>query len=93
MSKNKTLNEAEAMRAAVRALHDTFGVEPVFTREGGSVPVVGMIQQSLGMDTIMLGFRLPDDGIHGPNEKQHVPTLFRGVETYVRFLEGLAAGF
>lgn len=75
-----------AMRAAVAALRDTFGAEPVFRREGGSVPIVGFLQQKLGVDSIMLGFALPDDGIHGPNEKQHLPTLFRGIEAYVRFL-------
>lgn len=75
-----------AMQAAVNALQDTFQVEPVFKREGGSVPVVAWMQQILGVDTIMLGFRLPDDNIHGPNEKQHLPTLFKGVETYIRFM-------
>lgn len=75
-----------AMKAAVAALKESFGVEPVFRREGGSVPVVAHMQQELGLDSIMLGFGLPDDNIHGPNEKQHLPTLFKGIETYVRFL-------
>ena len=78
-----------AMRAAVAALRDTFNAEPIFTREGGSVPVVSLMQQVLGLDSIMLGFRLPDDGIHGPNEKQHIPTLLKGVEAYIRFMTGL----
>ncbi len=82
--------DSRFMRAACRAMHEAFGAEPFFKREGGSVPVVGMMQQKLGMDTIMLGFRLPDDNMHGPNEKQHVPTLYRGVETYIRFLEHVA---
>lgn len=77
------------MQAAVKALRESFGAEPVFKREGGSVPIVGILQQKLGADSVMLGFALPDDGIHGPNEKQHLPTLYRGVETYVRFLAGL----
>jgi acetylornithine deacetylase/succinyl-diaminopimelate desuccinylase-like protein len=83
--------DSPAMRAAVKALRDTFGVEPIFKREGGSVPVVGLMQQQLGLDSIMLGFGLPDDNIHGPNEKQHLPTFFKGVETYIRFILGLAA--
>lgn len=78
------------MRAAVQALTETFGVEPFFKREGGTVPIVGMMQKNLGIDSIMLGFALPDDGIHGPNEKQHLPTLFKGVDTYIRFLNTLA---
>ncbi len=78
-----------AMQAAVSALRDTFGVEPIFKREGGSVPVVGMMQQQLGVDSIILGFGLPDDGIHGPNEKQHLPTWSKGIEAYIRFLAAL----
>lgn len=74
------------MRAACAALQEVFGVEPIFTREGGSVPVVAMMQQMLGVDSIMLGFALPSDGIHGPNEKQYLPNTWRGVETYIRFL-------
>jgi acetylornithine deacetylase/succinyl-diaminopimelate desuccinylase-like protein len=83
--------DSTAMRAAVDALRETFGAEPFFKREGGSVPVVGLMQDILGVDSVMLGFRLPDDNIHGPNEKQHLPTLFKGVEVYIRFLTGLAA--
>lgn len=77
------------MKVAQEALTQVFGKEPLFKREGGSVPVVGMIQRKLGVDSVMLGFALPDDGIHGPNEKQHLPTLFKGMETYIRLLEKL----
>lgn len=77
------------MQAAVEALTEVFGTKPIFKREGGSVPVVGILQQQLGVDSVMLGFALPDDGIHGPNEKQHLPTLFKGIETHVRFLAAL----
>ncbi|MBI4556887.1 MAG: dipeptidase [Candidatus Hydrogenedentes bacterium] len=81
--------DSPAMRAAASALKEVFGVEPIFKREGGSVPVVGLLQQKLGVDSIMLGFALPDDGIHGPNEKQHLPSFYRGIETYIRFLTAL----
>jgi len=74
------------MRAACDALEHTFGAQPIFKREGGSVPVVGIMQQQLGLDSIMLGFCLPDSGLHGPNEKQHLPTLFKGIEAYIRFM-------
>jgi len=77
------------MHAATDALREVFDVEPIFTREGGSVPVVAMMQQMLGVDSIMLGFALPSDGIHGPNEKQHLPNLWRGLEAYIRFLCGV----
>lgn len=77
------------MAAACAALRKVFGVAPIFTREGGSVPVVAMMQQMLGVDSIMLGFALPSDGIHGPNEKQYLPNTWKGIETYIRFLAGL----
>ncbi len=77
------------MQAAVAALQEVFGKEVHFTREGGSVPVVGMLQEKLGVDSIMLGFGLPDDGIHGPNERQYLPNFYRGIETYIRFLTKL----
>ncbi len=77
------------MDAARRALSAAFGKEPFFKREGGSVPIVGMMQRQLGVDSIMLGFELADDGIHGPNERQHLPNYFKGIETYIHFLMDL----
>lgn len=81
--------ESPAMQAAVEALTEVFGVEPIFKREGGSVPVVSLFQQTLGIDSIMLGFGMPDDGFHGPNEKLHLPNFYRGIETYIRFMANL----
>lgn len=77
------------MKAAAQALETVFGRPPIFKREGGSVPVVGMMQEILGVDSIMLGFALPGDGIHGPNERQYLPNFFRGIETYLRFYASL----
>lgn len=79
-----------AIRAAAAALREVFGKEPFFRREGASVPVVGMMQQLLNVDSVMLGFGLPEDGIHGPNERQSLPLLFKGMETYLRFMDKLA---
>ncbi len=78
-------------RAARAALRDTFGVEPIFVAEGGSVPVVSILKEKLGIDSVLLGFGLPDSHIHGPNEKLHLPTYYRGIETYIRFFENMAA--
>ena len=78
------------MQAAVRSLEATFGVRPVFAREGGSVPVVGLIQEILGRESIMMGFSLPDDNLHAPNEKFHLPNFEHGIEAYIRFLYELA---
>jgi acetylornithine deacetylase/succinyl-diaminopimelate desuccinylase-like protein len=77
------------VQAAAKALEKVFGKPPLFTRQGGSVPVVGMMQKQLGVDSVMLGFGLPDDGIHGPNERQYLPNFFRGIETHVHFLSAL----
>jgi acetylornithine deacetylase/succinyl-diaminopimelate desuccinylase-like protein len=87
-----TERDSPAMEAAKKALAEAFGAPPVFKREGGSVPVVAMLQEKLGVDSVLLGFALPDDGIHGPNERQHLPTHFRGIEAYARFLHHLGAG-
>ena len=76
-----------AMRAAASALQATFGVKPFFLLSGGSVPVVSMMKNRLGVDSVLLGFGLPDDNIHAPNEKQHLPTYYRGIETYIRFFD------
>jgi acetylornithine deacetylase/succinyl-diaminopimelate desuccinylase-like protein len=82
--------DTPGMRAAIKALDATFGKKPVFELEGGSVPVVTMVQQTLGVDSILLGFGLPDDNLHSPNEKQHLPNFYRGVEAYIRFFDEVA---
>jgi acetylornithine deacetylase/succinyl-diaminopimelate desuccinylase-like protein len=82
--------DSEAVRAASRALESVWGKAPVFVRTGGSVPVVGLIKDLLGLDTLMMGFGLPDDNLHAPNEKQHLPNFYRGIETYIRFSHEIA---
>ena len=82
---------SEPIKAAAKALKTVFGMEPILRREGGSIPVVAVLQQTLGVESVLLGFGLPEDGIHGPNEKQHLPTLFKGIEVYVHFLAGFQA--
>lgn len=78
------------MQAAAHAYEVGFGAKPVFTREGGSIPVVAGLQEILGIDTILMGFGLPDDNLHAPNEKIHLPNLYRGVETVIHFFNYLA---
>lgn len=82
--------DSAGARAAIAALRDTFGVEPIFVAEGGSVPVVSMLKEKLGVDSILLGFGLPDDQLHAPNEKLHLPTYYRGIEAFIRFFENAA---
>ena len=76
--------------AMEKAMQAVWGTRPVFRREGGSVPVVAMFQQHLGVEAVNAGFGLPDDNMHGPNEKLHLPTWRRGIETLIRFFLNLA---
>jgi acetylornithine deacetylase/succinyl-diaminopimelate desuccinylase-like protein len=50
-----------------------------------------MFQKALGIETILMGFGLPDDNLHAPNEKFHLPNFYRGIETAIHFLQNLAA--
>ena len=59
-------------------------------REGGSIPVVGLFQAYLGLETVLMGFGLHDDRIHSPNERFYLPNYYRGIETSIRFLEKYA---
>ncbi len=77
------------MQSAVNALTTEFGKKPLFRREGGSVPIVAWLQQILRIDTLLLGFALPDDGIHGPNERQNLPLLKRGAHVYYNLCKEL----
>ncbi len=74
-----------AVTALSQALQDTWGERPLFKREGGSVPVVGQMQDILGVESVLTGFGLPDDNLHAPNEKVHLPTYYRGIEAFIRF--------
>jgi acetylornithine deacetylase/succinyl-diaminopimelate desuccinylase-like protein len=75
-----------ALHAAAAAYGKAFGVRPVFLRSGGSIPVVSTFQRVLSIPTVLMGFALPDDRIHAPNEKFHLPNFYRGIETAIWFL-------
>jgi acetylornithine deacetylase/succinyl-diaminopimelate desuccinylase-like protein len=75
-----------AMSAASDAYETVFGREPVFLREGGSIPVVGQFQDILGLESVMMGFGLPNDRIHSPNERFYLPNYYKGIETSIHFL-------
>lgn len=83
--------DSREVRAAVSALETVWGAPVKFRREGGTVPVVGMIKELLEVDTLMLGFGLPDDNLHAPNEKLHLPNYYRGIDTFIHFMSSLAA--
>jgi acetylornithine deacetylase/succinyl-diaminopimelate desuccinylase-like protein len=77
--------------AAKDAMREVFGKETVFVRGGGSIPIVGDIERHLKIPAVMMGFGLPDDNLHAPNEKFHIANFYRGIESIIRMLEILGA--
>ncbi len=82
--------DTAGVQALSRAMETVWGKRPLFKREGGSIPVVADMQQILGIESVLTGFALPDDHIHAPNEKQHLPTWYRGIEALIHFFYNLA---
>jgi acetylornithine deacetylase/succinyl-diaminopimelate desuccinylase-like protein len=76
-----------AIRVAAKAFSDVFETPTVFTRSGGSIPIVGDFANHLGIPTILMGFGLPDDGLHSPNEKYNIRNYFDGIRTIAHFFE------
>lgn len=79
------------VKALAQAMEATWGKKPVYRREGGSVPVVTFMKEILNLDSVLTGFGLPDDNLHGPNEKIHLPTFFNGIETIIRYIDILGS--
>ncbi len=75
------------IQAATRALHEVWGKDTVFIRSGGSIPIVGDFARHLGLPSVMMGFGLPDDNLHAPNEKFHLKNFELGIQSIIRFLE------
>jgi len=75
-----------AVQAARLAYKKAFGVPAIFIRSGGSIPVVHTFQNLLGIPTVLMGFGLPDDHIHGPNEKLQLPIFYKAIETSIWYL-------
>jgi acetylornithine deacetylase/succinyl-diaminopimelate desuccinylase-like protein len=76
-----------AIRVAAQAFGGVFGKQTVFIRSGGSIPIVGDFANHLGIPTILMGFGLPDDGLHSPNEKYKIENYYLGITTIARFFE------
>lgn len=79
------------VKAMENAMEAVWGKRPVFRREGGSVPVVLLFKNYLGVESVNCGFSLPGDNLHSPNEKIHLPTFHRGVETLIHFFLNMGA--
>jgi acetylornithine deacetylase/succinyl-diaminopimelate desuccinylase-like protein len=79
-----------AVKALFQALEKVWGTQPVYKRDGGSVPVVLDMRRILGIESVLTGFGLPDDNLHAPNEKLDLPTWYRGIEALIHFFYNLA---
>jgi acetylornithine deacetylase/succinyl-diaminopimelate desuccinylase-like protein len=79
-----------AIRVAAKAFSDKLQKPTVFTRSGGSIPIVGDFARALGIPTVLMGFGLPDDGLHSPNEKYRVSNYYDGIRTIAYFLDEYA---
>ena len=75
-----------AIHIAAKAFEEMLGQPTVFTRSGGSIPIVGEFSTELGIPTVLMGFGLPDDGLHSPNEKYRLSNYYDGIRTIAHFL-------
>ena len=80
-----------ALRAAVGAYRRGFGAEPIFLRSGGSIPVAATFQERLGLPVVLMGFSLPGDRMHAPNERFYLPNFWNGIATCIWFLHEIGA--
>jgi acetylornithine deacetylase/succinyl-diaminopimelate desuccinylase-like protein len=79
--------ESRWIAAAAEAMEQVFKNKTVYIRSGGSIPIVGVFQKNLKIPSVMMGFGLPDDNLHAPNEKFHLPNFYRGIDAVGRYLE------
>lgn len=83
--------ESRWLGAATAAIKKGFGKEPVFMMEGGSIPIVNDFRQTLGLDTLLIGFAQHDDNTHSPNERFRIVDFERGCKTAAALPDALAA--
>jgi acetylornithine deacetylase/succinyl-diaminopimelate desuccinylase-like protein len=85
-----TARSSSAIKALSHAFEMVWGTPPLFSRDGGGIPAAVWIEQILGVPSLLTGFASPEDNLHGPNERVHLPSLKRGVETLIHFFYELA---
>ena len=79
--------DTAAIQAAASALKEVYGKEPVYLREGGSIPIAALFDEILHASVVLMGFGLPDDNLHAPNEKYSLSQFYKGIRTVARFLQ------
>src|SRR6056297_4181652 len=79
--------EFYGLKAAAQAFEDVYEKEALFSREGGSIPIVADFKKILGVNSILMGFGLTKDALHSPNESFSLKDFHRGIKTSARFFE------
>lgn len=79
------------LSAAANALKETFRADPLYIREGGSIPIAALFQRELSLPVVLLGFTPPDDNAHAPNESMDLGNFEGGIRTVIRALDAIAA--
>ena len=82
--------ELDHPESAIVSLKNGFGVEPVFMKEGGSIPIVNSFKEILNADTILLGFGLPDENAHSPNENLDLDNFHKGILSITYYFNELS---
>lgn len=77
--------DSAAYEAASKAFQEVWGKKPIPTRDGGSIPIVALFKQELGLDSVLMGFGLNSDAIHSPNEHYGITNYIKGIETIAAF--------
>ncbi|EAY30250.1 dipeptidase [Microscilla marina] len=86
-----TPTDSVGYRAASKAFEKIWGKTPIPKREGGSIPIVALFEEELGLKTVLLGFGLDSDSIHSPNEHYGIVNYFKGIETIAEFYQQYVA--
>lgn len=82
--------DSKWVKAAYEAMKQAFGKDPLFIREGGSIPIVVTFQEILKAPTVLLGFGLPDENAHSPDENMYLDNFYKGIKTSSIFYSELA---
>ncbi len=83
--------DSHFIQAAANALEAVYGTAPVFMREGGSIPIAALFDSILKTPVVLMGFGLPSDAIHAPNENFSLDQFNKGMKTVAGFLGRLAS--
>jgi acetylornithine deacetylase/succinyl-diaminopimelate desuccinylase-like protein len=82
--------DTKPVQAAASALEEVYGKTPIFMREGGSIPIAALFSEMLQVPVVLMGFGLPDDNLHAPNEKYDLDQFYNGIRTVASFLQKMA---